>query len=242
MCGRSVKPLAALLVLLSLPVSSAYAKRWNFDSGSILGLGLVGGVAQNPESDFVEKPITSSASFSHFFGFEPFLDFGNFILRFSGRLHSYPNFSGSGSAAQGQFTETSDIGSAVLGVHLLLSPYISENKTRRGFIKLGLSQGIARGENVRTFSTGARYNEKIEASTRELLLGIGFEFFLVQNYSMLIETGFRQSEYEKFKYQGGTDINGVAKNKGDIVLNSTGGAKKFNDSGAYVSIGLNLNF
>lgn len=242
MSGQSAKTLAALLIFLSLPTSSAHAKQWNFDTGSIFGLGLVGGVNQNPGSDFVTKPITTSASFSHFFGFEPFLDFGNFILRFSGKLQSYPVFSGSGSAAQGQFTETSDIGSGIYGVHLLLSPYISENKTRRGFIKLGYSQGIAKGKNVRTFANGARYTEKIEARTSEMLLGIGFEFFLVQNYSMQIESGYRQSEYEKAEHVEGTDVNGVAKNKGDPVLNSAGGAKKFNDSGVYASVGLNLHF
>jgi len=220
----------------------AEAKLWNFDSGSPLGLGFVAGVAQNPDSDFVEKPQTTSTSFSHFFGFEPFLDFGNFIIRLSGQLHSYPIYSGGGTAGQGAFTETSDVGSVVFGAHLLLSPYVSESKLSRGFIKLGFSQGIARGENVRTFASGPIYEEKFESRTRELLFGLGYEFFLVQNYSMQIESGFRQSEYEKAEYRSGTDLNGVAKSKGDALVNTAGGNKKMNNSGAYFSVGLNLNF
>jgi hypothetical protein len=239
MFARSVSALLAGLLLTAPP---AEAKLWNFETGSPLGLGLLVGISQNPDSDFVEKPQNTSASFSHFFGFEPYVDFGNFIIRLSGQLHSYPIFSGRGTASQGAFTETSDVGSVVFGAHLLLLPYVSETKLSRGFIKLGFSQGIARGENVRTFASGPIYEEKFESRTRELLFGLGYEFFLVQNYSLQIESGFRQAEYEKAEYLGGKDLNGVAKTKGDPLLNTNGGNKKFNSGGAYFSVGLNLNF
>lgn len=234
---------ALLFLLLGfLGTATAEAKQWNFESGSPFGIGLLAGVTQNPGSDFVGKPQAINSSFSHYFGFEPFLDFGNFILRASAQLHSYPVFSSTGTAAQGAYSETSDVGSVVFGAHLLLSPYVSESKTSRGFIKLGFSQGIAQGENARTFSSGAKYTEKFEGRTREMLLGIGFEFFLVQNYSMQVESGIRQSEYEKAEYESGTDLNGATKVKGDTLLTDAGSHKKFNHSGAYFSVGLNLNF
>jgi hypothetical protein len=228
-------------VLLAFAFSpAALAKKHTFSSGIPFGLGFRAGISQNPDTDLVAQPRSTSSGFTPFFGFEPFLDFGNFAIRFSGQLHSMPVVSGTGPGST--YSETSDVSSFLYGVHLQLAPYISESDTNRAYIKLGLSQAIARGENKRTYTGGTAYTEKFEGKTRELLLGAGFEFFLVQNYSMQIEAGARQLEFERLTSRGGTDLSGATKNSGDPLLNADGSNKKLNQSSAYFSVGLNLNF
>lgn len=238
MFARSAK----ILCLLALLPALAQAKSLNFADGIPLGLGLEAGVEQNPDTDLVSQPQDTSAGFSHYFGFTPFLDFGNFVVRFSTQLHFHPIVSGKGTDSTGAFGENSDTGTFVYGGQILLAPYVSDDQTKRAFIKLGLSQAILTGKNTRTYdASGLTYAEKFEGRTREMLAGAGFEFFLVQNYSLQLDAGFRQQEFENLELVSGTDLSGAAKNKGDPLTNG-GAKKKFNSAGAYFSVGLNLHF
>jgi hypothetical protein len=139
MCARSIKLFFFVLLLLALP---AEAKVWNFERGSPLGIGLTAGAQRNPDADVITKPQSTSSSFSPSFGFEPFLDFGKFALRFSGRLHYYPVMSAGGSDPSGTFSETSDMSSFTYGAELWLVPYLSKEKSARIYLKAGIANGI----------------------------------------------------------------------------------------------------
>ncbi len=240
MFGRNVSFLLLFLLCYS-PL--AQAKKWTFVTGSPFGVGLLTGVSAGPDTDLVVKPQTQNRSFSHFYGFEPFLDFGNFAIRLSGQVHYHPIVSGGGTSGGANFTETSDVTTLLYGGQLLLAPYISEGQTTRAFLKMGLSHAKAFGKNKRTFADGGPiYTEKFDGKTRELSFSGGLEFFLVQNYSLQLEGGFRQIEFEKLTYSGGTDLNGTTRTAGETMYKPDLTQKKLNYSGAYFAAGLNLNF
>lgn len=239
MFGRSAK-LACLLALLSAP---AHAKKSDFYSGIPFGLGFQAGIAPKPSTDLVTKPQSASSGFSHYFAVEPFLDFGNFELRLTGQFHFLPAVSGSGTDSTGAYAENSDTSFFLYGAHLVLVPYLSDTKTSRAYIKLGYSLASASGKNTRTYTaSGDVYTEQFDGHTQELLFGAGFEFFLAQNYSLQFEAGARQMEFGHLSYTGGTDLSGHAQSSGAPLLTATGANKKLNYTGAYGSVGLNLNF
>jgi hypothetical protein len=239
MCARSG---SALLLALLLFAPSAHARKWTFETGGPFGLGLSMGAAQSPDTDLVEPPRSTSMSFSHFFGFSPFVDFGAVGFGLSGQLHSYPVVSGTGTDVQGTFSETSDVSSFLYGAHLRLSPFLSEDKRKRVYIKISLAKAIAQGENVRTYASGTAFSEKFKGDTRELLAAAGFEFFFVQNYSMAVELGFRQLEFPELKHEKGTALDGSPRSQGAVLANDSGTNRKLNQTGPFISLGLNLNF
>jgi hypothetical protein len=229
--------------LLALLPAPAHAKKSDFYSGIPFGLGFQAGIAPKPSTDLVTKPQSTSSGFSHYFAFEPFLDFGNFELRLTGQFHFLPVVSGSGTDATGAYSENSDASIFLYGAHLLLVPYVSETKTSRAYIKLGYSLASASGKNTRTYTaSGNVYTEKFDGHTQELLFGAGFEFFLAQNYSLQFEAGARQMEFNRLSYTEGTDLTGRAQSSGAPLLTSAGANKALKYTGAYGSVGLNLNF
>src|SRR5690242_15386036 len=100
MCARSVSLL--FLLLFSFPFL-AQAKKTTFTTGSAFALGVRGGLESAPATDFAVQPQSSDASYSYFIAIEPYLDFTNFLIRFSAALHNHPLVKGSGSDSTGNF-------------------------------------------------------------------------------------------------------------------------------------------
>lgn len=243
MSGRSAK-LAALLSLALCCAPSAFARTQNFFTGTPLGLGFKAGLEKSPRTDFLVDPQKVDGTYGKFFAFEPFLDFGNFILRVSGALHNYPLFSADGNDASGAFSETSDASSFAYGLQLLLVPYYSENFLHRTYIVLGGSNVSTSLKNSRTYAaSSATYTEKAKGSGQEYIAGAGYEFFFVQNYSVQFELGYRKYTVDKFTYGSEGDLTGKSRSQGETVVKADSGlVKKFHHESPYAAFSLNLNF
>jgi hypothetical protein len=59
---------------------------------------------------------------------------------------------------------------------------------------------------------------------------------------MMVETGFRQLEFQEIEFKEGTSLSGQAENEGDALLNADGTKKTLVDKGAYLRLGFNLHF
>lgn len=228
-----------LLALLFLPNASE-GKTINFLTGSPFGLGLVGGISQNPSSDLVSKPYTEKSDYSYFGGIDPFLDFGNFILKGHFQYHNLGVLTGpTGSLT---YTDTSDSELLLYGGSLLLVPFLSENKQFRAYFRFGANLASLSGENARTYSTGAKYTEKFTASGVDKQGALGLEILLVQNYSLAAEFGYRELAFDKIQFESGTALDGSTQQAGADLVNETGTLKSLKYNGIFASLALNLNF
>jgi hypothetical protein len=242
MCGRKNK-FWLFILLLALPIS-AEAKKTNFSTGIPFGLGFRGILSAAPDSGFVAEPQTKAASYGKAYSFEPFFDFSNFVVRGYATLHDHPLVSGTGTG----FAESSEAAAFGYGFQVLLAPLISETKTTRGYVFFGVGQTTTNIKTTRNYlnaqgATTASYLERARSTSEEITAGLGFDFIFVQNYSMQIEMGFRKLSYGRFSYESTVDRAGTTRGKGEVVLDlTTGNQRKFDSSGAFGSVALNLNF
>jgi len=236
------------LFLFYVP-STAIAKRVSFGSRSAFGLGFRGGIAENPIQSFTSTPQTTSTNYTKIIGFEPFLDFDNFSLRATMNLHLHPLVQGSGTDnILGQnFTESSDASTFSYGIKLLLVPY--RNTADRIRIYLGVGAGLANlyAANTRNYhntsgTVTATYVEKVRGSSSYTESLLGLEFFLVQNYSLALETGYKTLNFEKPTYYNSNDVRGTTIEKGSTVKNVSGTDETFTYNGFNFSISFNLHF
>lgn len=229
-----------LLFALFLLPSVSEGKTINFLTGSPFGLGLVGGVAQNPTSDLVSKPYSEKSDYSYFAGLDPFLDFGNFILKAHVHYHNLSVLTGpTGSLT---YSDTSDSQLLLYGGSLLLVPFLSANKEFRAYFRFGANLASLGGENARTYATGAKYTEKFTASGVDKQGALGLEILLVQNYSLAAEFGYRELSFDKIQFESGTALDGSSQIEGADLVNAQGTFKSLKYNGAFASLALNLNF
>lgn len=227
------------LLLFLFFQGTAEAKVWNFDSGAAFGLGFRGVAAKAPSTDVIDN-ASALQSFSKGFSFEPFFDFGNFVVRLVGQGYFPPNYSNAGVVSS--YSDTADFYLTQYGLHIQLCPFVSNDNRRRLFLKAGYSFASLKGENVRTYTDGRSFQEKYTGSGTEILAATGFEFFLAQNYTLSWEVGYTMSEVKELSYQEGTNLTGVEQRKGAPLLTTGGANRKVNLGGPYLGLGLNLNF
>ena len=239
MCGRSANALFALAFLALLP-AGAHARAVSFQSGLPLGIGLIGGVESKPGTDFIPGPQTYGASYSRYFAAEPFVDFVNVQFRLHAGWHFYPLISGSGRDSKGAYTASTDGSSVDLGARLLLAPYVAADERSRAYFVLGVNDSKVSVTNLRNYS-GQSNSAKLAGSGTEVNGGLGYEFFLLQNYSLAIEGGYRSVSVGSFHYGTITDETGASVSSGATATNASGGNHEFHSYSAYAQLVLNLN-
>lgn len=242
MFGRSAKT-AALLLLLS--AGPALAKKQNFVGAFPFGLGFVAGGEKGPRSSFVTGTQTRSSDFGNYFAAEPFFDYVNLAVRLHASWHFYPQLHGSGNDSIGNFTESSDAGSFHYGVRVLLAPFVNQALDQRAYFVVGVTQAVVKLKNARKYSSGGiagqTNTERLEGKGLDMSYGVGYEFFLIQNYSLQIEAGYLERSVDAFGYKSTTDLAGAPRADGEEATNANGTKKGFHVWGPYVQIVLNLN-
>ena len=243
MFGRSARALAlAALALAPLPT---LARTQSFTSGTPLGLGIAGGLENRPKSDFAAGTQTTASHYASYVAAEPFYDLGNFCFRLHFGWHFYPHLSGGSNDAHGTFTEGSDGGSFEYGARIELAPFISKNARQRFYFLGGLNESIVRLQNRRKYTSGAlantTYSDQVQGSGTEVNFGAGYEMFLIQNWSIAFEAGFRRMSAGSFGYRTTTDLTGAAVSAGDEAKDTAGNTLTFHTTTPYGQIVLNLN-
>jgi hypothetical protein len=229
-----------LFLFLFLLPAQVQAKTINFSTGSYFGLGLLGGVSQNPSSDLVTEPYTHRSSYSYLAGVEPFFDFGNFLLRLNLQYHNLGVLSGPTNSTI--YNDTSDSQITIIGGSLLLVPFLSQDQTLRSYFRLGGGMASLSGENARTYSSGAKYFEKFVADAVNYEGAWGFELLFIQNYSLALEFGYRELVFDTIQFESGTSLTGATQLKGQDLETTNGAKKSLKYNGAFASLGFNLNF
>lgn len=231
-----------LSIFLLLMQNTAQAKITTFASGVPLGFGLKGGLSQKPTSDVLSATQTSS-SVGYFYAFEPFLDLEKVILRGSFSYNKHPLMKGSGSDSVGAYAETSDAYSYSYAFHLLLAPFINKKLNTRGYFLFGYGSGKTFIKSERTYTaTSTSYLEKALGKKQEVLLGAGFEFIFIQNYSLQLEAGYRFLRFDRLTHESASDLAGNPKTPGEVLMDASGTQKKFDLTGYFASVGFNINF
>ncbi|HEY8279242.1 MAG TPA: outer membrane beta-barrel protein [Bdellovibrionota bacterium] len=242
MFGRSAKSALLLIALASTP---AYARKQNFTSGSAFGVGLIAGLERVPRNDFTGGTQATNSNYGRYYAFEPFFDLLNLQLRLHGGWHFYPEVGGSGTDGYGTFVEKSDAGSFDYGARLLLSPWMSSSFHHRLYFVAGVGMSNVKLKNSRTYTSGGMFDqtntERLEASGTELNGGVGFEFFLVQNYSLALEFGYASRKADRFTYKSTTDVTRAPRSESDVALQPDGTSKGFHVWSPYFQLALNLN-
>lgn len=247
MYARSIK--LALFLAFFLAGFAAQAKTINFGTRSAFGLGFMVGAAQNPSTDFVTKPQTEDASFTRIFGIAGFLDFSNFVIRPELMLHYFPLVKGSGTdTTLGQnFRESSDGHTISYGATIQFVPLISQSMRTRGYFSLGYHLGNVKLQTARDYLNAAggvtnTNTEKFSGNGQRLSAGLGFEFFLVQNYSLQMEGAYQSMKVKEFTYETANNLQGTFVGTGTVARDSAGKAKTLDYSGLYAALSFNLHF
>ncbi len=230
---------------------NASAKVVNFNTSSPVGFGIRGGIAQNQEQSFTPSPQTVKSSYTKFIGINPFFDFGNFILRADFDLHYHPLVVSSGTdpANAQSFNESSDAKTFNYGGSLLFIPFVSKSLRQRIYLGFGLGMAKLYDTNTRNYTNAAgqttnTYTEKVSDTATYLDAIAGYEFFLVQNYSLGVETGYRSLQFASPAYSGNTtkNVRGTTVAGGNPVKTANGTDEVFTYSGLYFSLNFNLHF
>jgi len=247
MFGRSVRRPSALLLLFIFLCgpTQAIAKKRNFVNGLPFGVGFAGGIEKPPQSNFAAGTQTASSSYSKYFAVQPFFDLVNVAFRLTLGWHFYPLLNGAGTDTHGNFTESSDGGSFDYGARILLAPYVNHALDQRVYFILGMGQSLVKLKNIRKYSSGTfagqSFSEQVQGTGLETNAGVGYEFFVLQNYSLQLEAGYAQREADSFKYRTSTDVANQTHPSGAEDLDAAGRPRGFHVWSPYAQIVLNLN-
>lgn len=241
MCGHQNKLGRILFLSLFLLPCNGEARAINFATGFPFVLGFHAGASKRPATDFASGKQSYNSYVSHFYSVTPSFDFTTFVVRGKASLWYFPITSGSGTFKSQAFTETSDPFLFSYGADLLLVLALSSDLTQRFYLIGGLEYGKATIRNQRSYAS-VQYLEKVTATQEIFNTGMGYEFMLVQNFSMAIETGYRFSRFNKFSYTTPNDVNGTKVTQGSMAIDEKGTAKALDASRFYFDVALNLNF
>ena len=243
MFGRSASSL--LVALLLLVPTQAKARTQNFTTGSPLGLGVLAGLENRPHTAFAAGNQTTTSNYSSYFAFEPFFDLVNVCFRGHVGWHFYPEANGQGTDRYGSFTESRNAGSLELGARVLLSPFLGAKADSRLYFVIGVGNTTVKLKNSRKYTSGRYFNqvnvEQLQGSGVELNGGLGFEFFLVQNWSLQIEGGYADRTVSTFKYSTSTDVQGSTVSSSTTATDSAGNNKGFQVWSPYGQLVMNIN-
>jgi opacity protein-like surface antigen len=242
---RSKKAPSLALLLAFFGPSQAYAKNYSFSSSTPLGLGILGGLENKPSSGFAANSPTTSSPYASYVAMEPFFDLGNVCFRAHVGWHFYPLLSSGGTDSTGTFTENSNAGSFEYGGRVELAPFISVDHRSRFYLVFGMNDSLVRIKNERKFTTGTyagkTLSDQIQGTGTNLTGGIGFETFLVQNWSIAFEVGYSHVNAESFTYRTSTNLDGQPVASGATVTDSSGNDIGFHSYTPYGQVVLNLN-
>ncbi len=242
MFGQSVRTAALLLLFVSVP---AFAKKHNFVGEFPFGLGFVAGAEKGPRSSFVTGNQTRSSDFGNYFAAEPFFDYINLALRLHASWHFSPQLHGAGTNSIGDFTESSDAGSFHYGARLLLAPFVNQALDQRAYFAIGITQATVKIKNARKYSSGGlagnTYTERLEGKGIDMSYGVGYEFFVLQNWSLQLEAGYLERSVDAFGYKSNADLSNSPRADGEDATNANGTKKGFHVWGPYAQVVLNLN-
>lgn len=243
MCGRST---SALLLLLLLAPPQALARKNDFTTGAPFGFGFAAGLERNPKSDFtVGRQSYDAGSFGYFYSFRPFFDFTKVVVMATATWRYSPALRGEGGGMGGPpFTELSDAGGFDYGLKLMLAPWVTATNDSRIYLALGVARTSTTIKTVRTNShTGHENTEEAKGTGTSVSGGLGWEGFMVQNYSLRLEGGYESRVVSDFTYTSSVDVAGTARQPGDPVRKPAGGGEKsFEVRGAYFEATLAINF
>jgi hypothetical protein len=244
MSGRSTSAVALALLFAFAP-ARAFAKTVTFYTGVPFGLGVVAGIANRPTTDFVTGNKTSASNYSDYFGVEPFFDAGNVVIRGTAAWHLYPLASGAGSDTHGNFTDSSEASSFDYGLRVELAPYVSQDARSRFYLVVGVFDTLVKLTNNRKYTSGGNagttYSAQLQGSSVGVNGGIGFEFFLIQNWSIALEAGYTGAAVGTFHYRTSTDEANNTVSSASVAQDSAGNNKGFKSYSPYGQVVLNLN-
>jgi hypothetical protein len=232
-----------LVLALSLAFSvKAEARRTkNFDQADLnLTFGL--GAESAAKTSLIENASNgNSYSTSMMVGIG--WDLGPFGIRVHGRIprHSVAEYSGSNSI--GAYRDTSTVSGYAYGGSLVLFPFDINSTVARLFFRGSVEQMSLTTRNERIFSSGTSYSEKATGSTTALALSFGAEFFLLQNYVMGLEGGYRRASIDQWKNKNsGTNLEGAASTEGSPLLDKNGNNRSWSSNGLFIQGTMGLHF
>ncbi len=238
--------LAIVATITITLVQPAHAKRIDFKK-SLFGIELSGLGMKSPKTALIQDIGNFSSEYINEFGFGMFFDLGGVIVLrpFVALMTVSDNTAIDTDDFDGRaFSQTLTSSGLAYGARISLAPYISDSARRRFYFGGGggiVNISIAR---QRTYASGALETNSQEAAGSALFYDahIGYEFFLVQNYSFGIELGYRRMEISDFKHESGTDMRGVSQSEGELLKDDSDSNEGFNLTGPTVTALFRLHF
>lgn len=232
--------------LFCLAASSAHAKRISFNDTQF-SVELFGTGYKAPTSTLVPSGGAFISSFGKEFGLGLAFDMGSVIvLRPSIAILSIPKADANGvdSSDSRSFSQTMESSGMVYSGKISLIPFVSKDANRRVYFGGGFGIANVSIKRQRTYQSGAGETNSQEASGSALYYEghLGFEFFLVQNYTLALEAGYRKLAIDKFTHSSGTDMQGNTVSEGATLTDSSSANEDFTSSGAIFSIYFRLHF
>ncbi|NUM88920.1 MAG: hypothetical protein HUU37_06935 [Bdellovibrionales bacterium] len=244
MCGRRTDP-ALLLALALFTGIPAWAKKSTFDNRSGIGFTLRGGATAAPEMDFAARPQSSARGYAVLAGIDPFVDFGNFVIRGQAAVVLPPDVQGTGGSGTGAFGDKAESTVLLYGGQLQLIPWISQARTSRIYLAGGLGLATIYVTQTRTYTGGATsvsYTAKARTTRPYTTGAMGLEAFLVQNYVLQIEGGYRDLHAHELHYTTSGDARGATPGTGAVARDDQGTPQAYGFSGLYASVAFSLVF
>lgn len=239
---------ALFIIALSLFLLPTIGSTKTIDfSKTMFGVELSALGMKSAKTSFLPDAGSFESSYVYEYHIGLFFDLGSVILLRPGfSILSLSDGTATGTdASDGRaFTQTLESSGTMFSGKISLVPFVSDDNNRR--IYFGGEVGIASIslKRQRAYASGAAETNSQEASGSGIYLGahLGFEMFLVQNYSLGIEVGYRKLELSSFEHESGTSMRGASVDEGTELLDEAGRNEAFNLNGATVSASFNLHF
>jgi hypothetical protein len=162
---------------------------------------------------------------------------------------SYPLLTGRGldTSSASNFRQSTEASTTIYGLKIKLVPLIFAE--RRGRIYIGGGGGLAStsAKNQRDYLNASgtitsSNQERSSASGQSIDFFAGTEFFVVQNWSVALNLGYRIMKFDGFSYEGTTNVRGQTVNKGADVLNNSGALAGLNATSTYGNLQFIVHF
>jgi len=242
---RNKSKLILLIFSFLLPIV-ATAKKIDFGV-SKGGFGFWAGVTRQTNTTLAPLNQSSSPANPREYGVEIFFTLGD-------RIFLRPNFSilntgiisalGTDSVGNRAFTQLVDGKSMMYGTKISLVPIISDDELRRIYFGGGFHIAKLSGDIVRSYLDGSneKFTEKFAGSSTSWEFHVGIEFFLVQNYSLSFEAGYRKLSYSEITHDGGSDLRGNLVDDGTALKDENNKLRTLSMNDPFINLVFRLHF
>jgi hypothetical protein len=215
----------------------------DFDKLSF-AFGFSGGIQPKGETSLVPSPGSKAPTYSYDYGVELVIPIDVVFLRPNISRQQFTAYEGKARDSIGNYTQAMEGRVDSFGGKVSVNTFFSKDGRKRIFFGGGYGRSKLRTESSRQYTSGTinRFTQDGEASSQYWEVHFGFSSFLVQNWAINLEGGFRRYSFNEVSSRSKRNLSGGVITGANTILTSTGSKASYTVADPYLNLGLMLCF